>query len=467
MKIWKKTLALLLAFGMTASITACGGSGKKEPAGEELEAGTGWATAWENTFAATNVTAEGYYNYSMRVSENLWMDMKSNGKLLLADNKFYSEGYYTQEWDYSAQGHGAGKNESETKYYYGMKDGVLCQWFYNDATKAWDEDVVYSEVEEFGTGFFLLDKELELDMDRYEYLEWESLATYANGVYTISLAEEDETETYQFKFVGGKLYSFTSIQTGREEGAVLTVEMSFTFSYGDTKIGKLPYEEGFSEEEVPTPDEGNSEEDKPVIGEKGENVTTLERWNEILAESFAATNYVGVEIGTFNGEESSSTLYVDAGKAYMVNQASGVEGFRYRYLGEVDGVRYQWTSTDNATWSCDYDYDETALNGRYALGVLTGIPFDVFTYDAEKGVMVYSATEDGESGTVEVKVIDGKVVSFYLTVEGGGISMTRDVTVQYGGAIVGELPPVQNVGEGDVGGGVVVAPEGELPPEKK
>ena len=49
MKLWKKTLALVMALGMTAGFAACGGgsngSGKKEPAGEQLEAGTGWAAA--------------------------------------------------------------------------------------------------------------------------------------------------------------------------------------------------------------------------------------------------------------------------------------------------------------------------------------------------------------------------------------------------------------------------------------
>ena len=354
MKIWKKTLALILAFGMTASITACGGSGKKEPAGEQLEGTQAWAAAWENTLTATNVKAEGYYNYSMYVNEHIWANMESEGVLLLADNKFYSEGYAAQEWDYTGQGQDSGKIDSTTKYYYGMKDGNLCQWFYNEETKAWDEDYAYADSEYFGTAYFLVDEEFGLDMDRYDYLAWESLATYENGVYTLSFAEEDETETYKFKFVDGRLYSFTCIMTDREEGATMTVEQSFTFSYGDAKIGKLPYEAGFGEEEKEEkpekPDVGGDFEKPDYSDVKGQEMHSIEEWNAVMAATCAETNLTAV--GTNIDENGTWISYISIadGKVYMENDDDGVKS--YEYMGEVDGVHYEWESKDGENWIC-------------------------------------------------------------------------------------------------------------------
>lgn len=472
MKIWKKTLALVMALGMTAGFAACGGGkGDKEPAGEQLQGEGAWAAAWEATLTATNIKAEGYYNYSMYVNENLWATMESEGTIELADNKIYSVGYATQEYDYTAQGHGTGKFEGVTKYYYGMKDGGLYCWFYDEETKTWDEDLNYGDMEYFGTGYYLAEEAFEMDMDRYDYVAWEALATYADGVYTLSFAEDDESETYKFKFVDGKLYSFTCLMTEVEEDATITVEQSFTFSYGDAKIGKLPYEEGFENEK---PEEGGDVGGGTVGGEeiggggaveapdysdvKGENVESVEEWNAILQNSFAETNFVGVEHGSLNGQTTFSTLYMQDGKAYIINEDSTVEGKSYRYIGYVDGVRYMWTSKDNATWNCEYDYNEEPLNASFAIGLLTGIPFEGFTYDADEGVLLYEATADGESGVIKVKIVDGKVVSYSMIVSGAGMTMTRDITVSYGTATVGELPPVENVGEGgneNIGDGVV------------
>ena len=275
MKLWKKTLALVMALGMTAGFAACGGGsngGKKEPAGEQLEAGTGWAAAWEATLSATNVALKGSYSYSMYVKEDLWSTMESEGVIYLADNKIYSDGTYTTEWDYTGQGQDAGSVEGISKYYMGMKDGDLYDWYYDEETNTWDEELSYSDAEGFGTAFFLVETQFEVDMDRYDYLAWEALATYADGVYTLSYADEDESETYQFKFVDGKIYSFAATMTEiAEEGYTSTISQSYVVSYGDAKVGKLPYEEGFENEK---PEEGGDVGGGTVGGEEigGESV---------------------------------------------------------------------------------------------------------------------------------------------------------------------------------------------------
>ena len=464
MKLWKKTLVLVMALGMTAGFAACGGGssgGKKEPAGEQLEAGTGWAAAWEATLSAPNVTLKGSYSYSMYVKEDLWNEMHSEGVIYLADNKIYSEGEYVREWDYTGQGHDAGSVEGISKYYMGMKDGDLYDWYYDEETNTWDEELSYSEAEGFGTAFFLMEEQFEVDMDRYDYLAWEALATYADGVYTLSYADEDESETYQFKFVDGKIYSFAATMTEiAEEGFTSTISQSYVVSYGDAKVGKLPYEEGFENEK---PEEGGDVGGGTVGGEEiggesvlGENVETLEEWNTIYANSCAQTNIVGVQTGQMLGQQSTTNLSIQDGKVYMVNVDS-VSGTRYRYVGVVDGVQYSWTSSDNATWDCYEETDVMPLTAEYVLSDLAGVPFDKLTYDEEKGVMVYAGIENGQNGRIEIKVVDGKIVSYSMVVyDGDGNIVYSSInTIQYGKATVGELPPVENVGEG---GGVVVGP---------
>ena len=461
MKVWKKALALVMALGMTAGFAACGGGKDKEPAGEQLQGEGAWAAAWEATLTATNIKAEGYYNYSMYVNENLWATMESEGTIELADNKIYSVGYATQEYDYTAQGHGSGKFEGVTKYYYGMKDGGLYCWFYDEETKTWDEDLNYGDMEYFGTGYYLAEEAFEMDMDRYDYVAWEALATYADGVYTLSFAEDDESETYKFKFVDGKLYSFTCLMTEVEEGATITVEQSFTFSYGDAKIGKLPYEEGFEDEE-PEEDIGGGTVGGEEIGGsggavinpddsgvKGENVETAEEWATIYANSCAETNIVGVQSGEMLGQSSNTTLYVQDGRVYMVNVGSDGRT-QYRYVGMVDGVQYSWTSADNETWDCYEETEELPLTAEFALSDLEAVPFEALTYDEEKGAMVYSGTEDGQSGMIIIKVVDGKIVSYSMFVydDNGDIVYSSVNTIEYGSASVGKLPPV-NVGGGN------------------
>ena len=244
MKVWKKTLALVMALGMTAGFAACGG-GDKAPAGEQLQGEGAWAAAWEATLSATNVTVEGSYSYSFYVSENLWSKMESEGTIKLADGKIYSDGTYSQEYDYTGQGQDAGKFSGVTKIYTGMQDGVLYDWFYDEETKEWEQESAHYDADTFGTAFGLVESNFDIEMDRYDYLAWETLVVYEDGVYTLAYADENESAIYQFKFVGGKIYSFSILATeNSEEGYTQTIKQSYVITYGDAEIGKLPYEEG-------------------------------------------------------------------------------------------------------------------------------------------------------------------------------------------------------------------------------
>ncbi|MBQ3020288.1 MAG: MliC family protein [Clostridia bacterium] len=463
MKIWKKTLALVMALGMTAGFAACGGGkGDKEPAGEQLQGEGAWAAAWEATLTATNVTIEGSYSYSFYAEENIWSTMDSEGTIELADGKVYTEGSYTQEYDYSGQGHDKGEYSGVTKCYTGMQDGVLYDWFYDEETKEWDQEIAHYDADTFGTAFGLVESNFEVEMDRYDYLAWEALAVYEDGVYTLSFADEDDFEKYQFKFVDGKLYSFDITMTEvEEEGYTSTISQSYVVSYGDAKVGKLPYEEGFENEKT---EEGGDVGGGTVGGEEiggesvlGENVETLEEWNTIYANSCAQTNIVGVQTGQMLGQQSTTNLSIQDGKVYMVNVDS-VSGTRYRYVGFVEGVQYSWTSFDNATWSWYEETDAMPLTAEYVLSDLAGVPFDKLTYDEERGVMVYSGVEDGQKGTVEIKIVDGKIVSYSMFVydDNEEIVYSSVNTISYGTATVGELPPLENGSDsGNVGGGVV------------
>jgi hypothetical protein len=250
-----------------------------------------------------------------------------------------------------------------------------------------------------------------------------------------------------------------------EEGYTSTISQSYTLSYGDAKVGKLPYEEGFENEK---PEEGGDVGGGTVGGEEiggesvlGENVETLEEWNTIYANSCAQTNIVGMQTGQMFGQQSTTNLSIQDGKVYMVNVDSE-SGTRYRYVGVVDGVQYSWTSSDNATWDCYEETDVMPLTAEYVLSDLAGLPFDKLTYDEEKGVMVYSGIEDGQNGRIEIKVVDGKIVSYSMIVyDGDGNIVYSSInTIQYGKATVGELPPVENEGEG---GGSVVDPNPSNP----
>lgn len=443
MKIWKKTLALVMALGMTVGFVACGG-GDKEPAGEQLDANGGWAAAWEATLTATNVTAEGTYSYSLNAGENIWQNMESEGTVQLADGKIYSEGTYTMEWDYTGQGHGAGKNSGVTKSYTGMRDGALCEWYYNEETKEWEQMESQYDADTFGTAFCLVEVAFDIEMDRYDYAEWEALAVYADGVYTLAFADEDDSETYQFKFVDGKLYSVTATTAKiGEEGYTQTFNQSYVFTYGEAEVGKLPYEEGFGEEEGEDVG-GGTVGGEEIGGEVVDGASTLTQaeWEAIVESSCEATNLTATATDNENGSYTVESIVIADNKLYSCMEEQATDSTKYEYIGEVDGVFYVWRSSDGETWARDtyvnlYEEVITEINGSYFFAAYgENLDASTATYHKETGKIVFTLDMYGAEMTMYFNVQDGKIVQMKMVTDG----FEGVLLIQYGNAYEIELP---------------------------
>ena len=243
MKMWKKAAALIMALGMTVGFTACGGAGKKEPAGERLSENGGWVTAWENTFTATNMTVQGANSYSTLFNNGDWAEFSNKGTVMLADEKIYSEFMYSRQNDMTGQGYGTRDESGEDKAYFGVKNGDFRTWYYKEETKEWRES--YYEEASSCTGYLALYEWMyDIEIGRYEYLEWESIATYKDGVYKVEIEEDGGVISYQFKFVDGKLYSMEYNMTESSErfGYSTTQSGKCVITYGNAKVGALPYE---------------------------------------------------------------------------------------------------------------------------------------------------------------------------------------------------------------------------------
>ena len=460
MKIWKKTLALVMALGMTAGFAACGGGGKgdKEPAGEQLQGEGAWVAAWEATLTATNVTIEGSYCYSFYAKKNIWGTMDSEGTIELADGKVYTEGSYTQEYDYSGQGHDKGKYSGVTKCYTGMQDGVLYDWSYDEETKEWDQEIAHYDADTFGTAFGLVESNFDIEMDRYDYLAWEALAVYEDGVYTLSFADEDDFEKYQFKFVDGKLYSFDITMTAvEEEGYTETIKQSYVISYGDAKIGKLPYEEGFENEK---PEEGGDVGGGTVGGEEigggngneeiggGMATLTQEEWSEIVQLSCNATNLTALAVDNEDGVETVERINILDNKFYSCSKSQN--GTLHEYIGNVDGEWYVWRSEDEETWTCEpyanvYDDPITAMDGSYFFNSYDEM-YEVskVTYNKEIGEIIFDMNAVGMDLVIRFHVENGRIIRM----ESNGL-IEGILSLEYGNATNIELPPFEGVSEGD------------------
>lgn len=235
MKIWKKALSFLLALGMTASFAACGD--KKEPAGEKLEGEGAWAAAWEATFSATNMTVD----IKIRSEESNMGGSGftvQEGTVKLADGKVYVYGEMESEWDFGEDEQG--KGSSTLEYYLGLKDGQLYQWHYYKQGDEWQEFSSSKDVETYATGYGVISDVLGPEIGRYDYVAWESTATYDGGVYTMEIPIDGVMHDYKVKFVDGKIYSIDILSSISYDGGGSTDHLKYVFEYGNTSVGELP-----------------------------------------------------------------------------------------------------------------------------------------------------------------------------------------------------------------------------------
>ncbi|MBQ9714376.1 MAG: hypothetical protein IJV83_03535, partial [Clostridia bacterium] len=142
MKMWKKTMALVMAFGMTFAMAACGGDddgGNGGVPGEDVKGEVAatqedWNAAWEATLSATNFTMDFVKTYS-EVGEGShdWREMEEEGFIKVADGKQWSKYDYSEAWDYSEyEADDKGEETGVWEEYYGTIDGVAYRWFYEE-----------------------------------------------------------------------------------------------------------------------------------------------------------------------------------------------------------------------------------------------------------------------------------------------------------------------------------------------
>ncbi|MBQ9714617.1 MAG: hypothetical protein IJV83_04790, partial [Clostridia bacterium] len=250
------------------------------------------------------------------------------------------------------------------------------------------------------------------------------------------------------------------------EGYEIDEVVACSITYGGVSI-TLPGEEtedGGEEESSNAGGEigGGEEESNNAGGDigavEGEEVDEA-GWNEAIAATQAADNFSAnlVNEGYMDGEclgSMMAILYVADDKGYMESITG--ESY-YNYTGNVDGFSYSWESADGENWTCEKQGEAFPVNGAWMISeTLPSVNFSDWTYDAEQGCYVYV---EGMSSTT-VYIADGKVAVIALADIGimGETTFieTMIYTITYGGASVGELPPVENVTDGEnVSGGTV------------
>ncbi|MBE5746821.1 MAG: TlpA family protein disulfide reductase [Clostridiales bacterium] len=178
-------------------------------------------------------------------------------------------------------------------------------------------------------------------------------------------------------------------------------------------------------------------------------------FNAAIAATKAATNIVFDYSSAYSISDSSTTAetgttYVADNKAYMVSKVYSVT--LYSYTGNVDGKQYMWVSTDETNWTCEEIDDYTDINGMWVLGDILppDIDFTNVTYDETSDVYTY-VINDGTHITLGFK--DGKISSILSVYEeeefGTTVQYTDTLSFTYGGAQVGDLPPVPPVDGGE------------------
>ena len=215
---------------------------------------------------------------------------------------------------------------------------------------------------------------------------------------------------------------------------------------------------------------------------RGETIADANAWTQAIVNSLAKTNAAATYTATTEermGEyymmhEGSATVKVADGKVHQY--AAGVASYYYpndydgtivsgeedfvneMYISIVDGVAIEWDRYNGGEWQCSpyHVYEErpfTATMGGMLNGSDIFLEYFVDMYAMFQKVddaYVFEMEEDGTYGKVALKFVDGLLYSYdsetsyaytqdgVTTVENLSISMT----ISYGNATVGELPPM-------------------------
>ncbi len=461
MKKVKKALLLGLTVAMSATLfAACGGKGGDGGVkGEILADESAWVQALTDTVEATNATISGTVKGEGRMGEFYY---KRSGTIL---SKVASGRVYTLlDFTYDSNMEEMFAPQQKVEYYHGVVDGVVQEWS-KEGDGEWEQETRAPEEFTGTIGFALMQfAEFPLEYLYNAYLNFENVG----DTYVWEVSGESGSQTVEFKFSDGKLYSYAIkvLSTREEEGEAYTTssEMTFTITYGNTSVGALPGQED-------EPDDGNSSNSGSqggsaggeivggeVVLPKGEQVNA-ENWTAAIAATMATDNFfaeVGME-GFDETEENVLTsgygiISIADNKGYteMMQEMLGYGTFRmYSYCGNVDGKNYVWESEDGESWSVEEVGDAITIDGAWMVEELLpeDLAFENWTYDETTGGYSY-AWDD--TLTITVGIIDGKI-GFLHTVSTDAEDQPAPIMIEkylftYGNATVGALPPVQNAG---------------------
>ncbi|MBE5747450.1 MAG: hypothetical protein E7352_04690 [Clostridiales bacterium] len=236
-----------------------------------------------------------------------------------------------------------------------------------------------------------------------------------------------------------------------------------SIEYGTAVIDSLPPINNVGDDDVIYPDDGNDDSgdsgDSGNSGNSGVGMVDEATWEKAFETMKTATNFTmngssTVKFDTYSSIVWEFTMQIADNKGY--SEMSDYEGRQYSYVGNVDGKNYEWYSEDGENWTCEYVGDAYELNGENVLAEMfpLDIGFDNFYYDEAKRGYRY------DMGTTSwvVRIYNGMITAMELdfveVLENGERRQQAQMFLfTYGDAIVGDLPPVQNViGGDDVGG---------------
>ena len=406
---------------------------------------------WEKAFylffnEQANVTVNAAFWMSMEeYYDETWHKYEGilDGVIYFSNGEMYERNQITGMED--------GDNFSFTEEKYIVnKDGTYYE-YYSDSidTPNWVESMVRDEFD--GTlASYILGGEMSVE----EYIAMYAIADFnrETGEYTVYIEDEIDPYTIKFKFVDGLLFSLTirfeDMESDSERG--FSEERYVFTNYGDTYFEYPDFENGGGnfggDEEVVVPE---------IELPRGEEVNA-EVWEKAVADLKEANNFTANGTVTLDTPDYSVTvamnMHIADNKGFSVVTVDGRE--QYSVVGNVDGKNYEWYSEDGKTWECECTGDAYDIDGTYFWNDMVGVDvtYDSVYFDEEIGGYVYDISE---TAYVIIGFTDGQVafIVSYKQEEVGIDSCMEEKLVfvlSYGDAVVGELPPVENVVEDDV-----------------
>ncbi|MBO5027755.1 MAG: hypothetical protein J6C79_04450 [Clostridia bacterium] len=178
-------------------------------------------------------------------------------------------------------------------------------------------------------------------------------------------------------------------------------------------------------------DSSSSETSSEVVGEQ----VSEEEFNAAVEASYAATNFMVVQTDA----HGTTTSYCADGKVYSIASTdAGV--ISYCYMGAVDGTYYMWTSEDGELWEYEVMEFPDGFNPASGESLLAEIMqwciFNYWEFNTTTGMFEFSTLGNV---VVHAMVSGGKIVKYRYE---EGVSDWREGVITYGGATVGELPPL-------------------------